>query len=631
LSRVVEIAFAAGLLLAAGVSLYGWGSALRRLSTIPRLSWPVTIALGIAAVVAVGGALNLARIAYAPLLWIVAALGLLFAAMEMKSARPWQAASGLAPDARREAGLAGAFITAVMVFAIATLLPSAIFNYHDDFEKYFAHPVRMLATGTVLGSPLSVLGQGMLGGMAFLHGFVLSAFPFDHLNAVDQVFGLGLLLCLGAAAGWRRLGAVPGALLVAAALASIEPQHVNISALYLGSALMAAAVLLAVEAPGLPSPLALGLLYGGLVALKSSFAPFVPLHLLLLAIAAPEAVRDRLRWAFRAALWSGAALAPWLLVHLPHYLSPATAKSVIVPEGSPDPLHFLSVGQMIWGPAPAYYTLLAALGLATGLLAAWTCRKGGAANERRRPAAAVLACALAGSGSCALLVAMTGPIFPVEASVRYAIPFLLGTVPFAIALSPAALPAPLAAARGWLPAAALLGVTVLFVPSLLGRAQNALRHHSIIAYLTEAGGPRVGTDYYRDALSDSAARRMRSLQALVPAGEPVIVWVIQAYHLDFARNQIFDVDVTGFINRWARTPSEARYVIWEYDGAPVRPLDEYIGHTHNAGRMVRVIFARALGFAQELELETRDARILYRDERFVVFERPPRAGTERVR
>lgn len=48
--------------------------------------------------------------------------------------------------------LAGGLIVLVIAFAILTQLPPGAFNYHDDFQKYLTHPVRVLATGTLFGS-----------------------------------------------------------------------------------------------------------------------------------------------------------------------------------------------------------------------------------------------------------------------------------------------------------------------------------------------------------------------------------------------------------------------------------------------------------------------------------------------
>ena len=85
---------------------------------------------------------------------------------------------------------AAAIVTsAVMLFAIVTQLPPRLFNFQDDLQKYLAHPVRMLATGTMAGSPLSALGSETLGGQAFLHGFILSALPLPYVTASTPFLG----------------------------------------------------------------------------------------------------------------------------------------------------------------------------------------------------------------------------------------------------------------------------------------------------------------------------------------------------------------------------------------------------------------------------------------------------------
>ena len=114
-------------------------------------------------------------------------------------------------DAKQvEVLLAVGLITLVIGFAILTQFPPSAFNYHDDFQKYLAHPVRMLATGTLFGSPLSAIGSETLGGLAFLHAFPLLVAPVEYINGVDAILGLLLLMMLGASAGWGRAGALAG-------------------------------------------------------------------------------------------------------------------------------------------------------------------------------------------------------------------------------------------------------------------------------------------------------------------------------------------------------------------------------------------------------------------------------------
>ena len=237
---LTKFLMAAAALAIGWASLFGWGMLVRRLSRIPEGSAPVTVALGLSAILAVGGVLNLARIAFAPALWLVVGAGLVACAVQiipalsriklssLSQARGW---SGWSEDT-----LAGGFIAVVIGFTVATQLPPQAFNYHDDFQKYFAHPVRMLATGTLFGSPLSALGSETPGGQAFLHAMALAFFPIPFINGADAVFGLLLLMILGADVGRRRLAPLPGALLAPLLIVVVNPQYVNVSALYLAAA-----------------------------------------------------------------------------------------------------------------------------------------------------------------------------------------------------------------------------------------------------------------------------------------------------------------------------------------------------------------------------------------------------------
>jgi hypothetical protein len=87
----------------------------------------------------------------------------------------------------------------------------------------------MLATGTLYGSPLSALGSETLGGQAFIHAFILLIAPIQYINGADTIFGLMLLMCLSAAAGWQRFHVIPGALIAPLLIVSINPQLTSLS------------------------------------------------------------------------------------------------------------------------------------------------------------------------------------------------------------------------------------------------------------------------------------------------------------------------------------------------------------------------------------------------------------------
>src|SRR5262245_34174369 len=69
---IVEFIVSVGILVVAAASLFGWGEQVRRMARMPALAWPTTIGLGLGTVLAIGGLVNVARIAFAMTLWIVA-------------------------------------------------------------------------------------------------------------------------------------------------------------------------------------------------------------------------------------------------------------------------------------------------------------------------------------------------------------------------------------------------------------------------------------------------------------------------------------------------------------------------------------------------------------------------------
>jgi hypothetical protein len=348
---MVRFALAICALLVACAILYGWGMAVRRFARTEGGSRAVTVVLGLAVLLPIGGILNLVRLA-TPAMWLIVGIGLALFILHAKSLRmrwPNQDA------AQVEVLLAVGLIALVTGFAVLTQLPPSAFNYHDDFQKYLAHPVRMLATGMLFGSPLSAIGSETLGGLAFLQAFPLLVAPIEYINGVDAILGFLLLMMLGASAGWGRLAPLPGAALAPLLIAFINPQYVNVSSLFTGAALMAAAVMLLADERERfpPSQVALGLIYGGLVALKPIFVlfPLAHLPLAIWSVARMEkSWRTGLVWSLQVGLCSAAALLPWLLLHAPHYFSMQPQPSdPIPPAATPDALHILSITPLAYG------------------------------------------------------------------------------------------------------------------------------------------------------------------------------------------------------------------------------------------------------------------------------------------
>lgn len=615
-------------LLLQGASALGWGRIARALTRAGPAGPAATAGLGVAALVWLGGWLNLFHLAFAPVLLGVLGAGAAALVWPRRAGRP--DAPPADPRTRAELLLALLLIAAAVGFRLATRFPPLLFNFHDDFEKYLAHPVRMLQTGTLAAGRTSALGAETLGGQAFLQGLWLVALPLPFVDAADSLFGFALLLALAATAGLRRggvgSGAAPAAVLLAAA---VEPQMVNASALYLGAALVATAILLPAAPDGrgdAGSPL-LGLVHAGAIALKTSLAPFAALHALALAalsLSRGRSLRLALRTLVCAAGWILVGLAPWLLLHSSSYLraSAAGSRSPIAPPPVP-PL--LSVRPLIYGGTFAHYTALATL---AGLAAAWAFAFGSRSTHAGEAARARAAAAAGGGAAAVAWIVLVGAVgraaVGAEASVRLAIPILLGAAPLCAALAAerrATLPKGVSLA----PVAAALALAAAFLPALRARAWQALRSGSALAFLRPSQ-LRAYSAYNEAALGLAERERVRKAQQAVPPGEPLLAWIATPFHLDYRRNRIESIEVAGLVTPWAALPADARYALWQprgYSRLTAAQLEERAASPFLYDRELAV---------RQFELERRLSELrargttLYDDGELAVFRLAPGTG-----
>jgi len=616
------------LLLLAAASLFGWGSLTRRLTRTSSGPWPTTIGLGLAAIVVVGGVVNLLRVAYAPVLLIIFIVGLVVFRFHAKSFRPRQPSVWKSRSAVFELSLVALLIATVTLFTILTQVPPRAFNFHDDLEKYFAHPVRMLATGTLYGSPLSALGSETLGGQAFLHGFVLAAFPIQYINAVDALFGLVLLMTLAASAGWRRLAPFPAAILGPIAVVMIPPQSVNVSSLFTGAALVATAVLLVADdrESSVSAPV-LGIVYAALFALKPTLAMFFILHLPLASLTVRERTgswRSAFVWAAKTTLWATLAIAPWILLHLPNYLrSTRSTLGAQLDNSALETQSLFSTAPLVYGQGAtfAHYTAIIAVAalaaLASGITLCF------ARQYKPRPSAfGIIAGAISAiAGYLIFILALGSVLSGYESNLRYTTPLLLGAgvVSTALALG---LPSPIwGRASGTVLALAIVCLSAAFAPSFPSRYRHATNYGNVLAFSATPQMSAFRVAYTKDVLRDGLHSFLDDLQSKVPADEPIIVWISTPFHLDYRRNRIIDAEPAGLTTPWASPPAGVKYYLWEYNGPVVRREGNYRAEETSAiGRLGPTTPAQGLAFATRLSGMTRNATILYEDQQYVLFE-----------
>ncbi|ACB74962.1 hypothetical protein [Opitutus terrae] len=511
------------------------------------------------------------------------------------------------------------------VVVLAWLTPPAVFNVHDDLEKYFEHPVRMLANGTLTPNPLGSLGAETLGGQAWLHALVLVHLPIEFIGSVEP--GSGFLLAL-ALAGFGVPHAGKGVTAAAAGLCllAINPQVVNVSSVFTGAALMmATALVTADERTDARWPAhVLGLLYAALIALKTTHGAFVVLHGAGLFLAGWLLGFRCVKRVFASGLWALLFLSPWLLLHRALYFAPTTDAPPPPPAAATETVSVFSATVNGYGSTLLHYTLLAALVLIAAAVAV-------IAGRRRwmvvsASAGAFVAVGVAAGAGYFLVEWIGGPRwFGSYGASRYATASLLAALPAMLLLGRAMMPE---RARAYWSAGGLVlaGALVIgFWPSLVSRVRDAADLRTSLAYLGQAQPVARGefASYNRAALSDLTRTNLRAIQDFVPTGAPIAAWVSTPFHLDFARNRIFTIDPAGLTMRWARMPAEVEYVLLQYRGLAVRSRPELEGMiTAGASAADRASGFRTLEFMDALQRQAARARILYNDGTYVLMRLP---------
>jgi len=629
---------AIGVVLLLILALYGWGRACAlAFRMAPGTAFAQTTALGLAAVVFLGGLLNLFRLASAWALACLLAGGVILAVWSLRRRLPPPAAASR--QERRatvsvllDHALPAGLMLAILSFTVLTQFPPQAYNCHDDLQKYFAHPVRMLQTGTLFGSPLSAAGSEALGGQAFLQAMLVAWLPLRYINGLDAV--LGLFLCLSQAAaitrGRRDLLAVSAASLLSVYV--INPQYVNVSSLYTGSAVIMALIAFSArpDEPGRgrpgPHPAAMGMLYAALIALKPTFALFVGLHVPAAAAAARlsgDSWRTAGKRAGAVVLFAAVFLCPWVMLHSPHYVAGWQATDdpgIQIEEAAEDEIGLFSTDPLSYGASVLAYTGLMSAVAIGSVVAAWAGARA-ADGGTRRSAYAIAAAGGTGAVAYVILFYLGNELEGRCTSVRLFTPFCIGIAPVVFGYTAVHM----ASSGGFGPPSRAMTLALLlacapllgFLPSLYSRMEQAVRAGFVLPFIPPEDRGRY-LEYNREALSGRARERIAAAQSAVPAGKTVLAWIDAPFHLDFRRNTVIDADTAGLGAPWATMPA-VEYVIWERGAYATRSPMSYLQQAEGPGARSREVAIRTLLFMDRLTAGTNKGQRVYQDGDIAVF------------
>ena len=648
------------------LSCYGWGrTAVRALGVEGVPSVACYAAIGLSIWSFLGGVANLLEIATPATLLTIYAFGLALAVPAVISAVRW---TGTALANGRDAAravfsdrfrfLAFAVVGIVLVFLCATLLPSTGFNPHDDFHAYMVRPARMLATGTMFGNPFDVLGLDTLGAQAFFHGFILLAFPIDHLNGFDTILCFGLSLFLLIDIG-RRFGAGwPYVLFSLLAFVSIHPQLLNIGALYSGSLMILTLVyVLTVLAekflrrqsePVWREVLLLAAPLATLLALKNSFVVFAATFMAVFFVLLVFRQSRRFRPVLVASVTAGSTfllLLPWLLANAPNYilwlqrLRAGTAFPPLPVTGDVnhgfDMTLLLSPQSSRRGGSFLVYLLVVILIVAAGTLGLLLLRK---ASPRQ---AASLLTMVAGSVAVAVSYFALPLLKDPYDAVRYATPLLIALWPVA-GLALVGINEP--ERRANLIGPTIIALQIIILIPFFGVLSDRLGQ--AVEYRTMTSFPIDDTfiDNNKRSVGESGRALVRTVQATTERGATILAWIGAPFHLDFARNKILSLSEWGVTTPWLDFPFDGdersvheylrtrqiRYLIWEYDYWARLDESLFEQYAHFADKFRRSFGQRHLALNRLLPALVESRLKIYDDGHIVVVDlrAPPPAVSQ---
>ncbi len=642
----------------------GWGYVLTRWTTwSEKNNFALMSVVGIGCLIFIGGVLNLLRLAVPLAMDILLLAGLVFFVICYSArVRNWLVARRTAGIADRATapGTALDFLPlAILIIATGfyalTLLPAEAFNISDDFYTYVLRPVRMLQTGTLAGNPYEMLGLDSLGANAFLQGFVLLGFPIQYLLGFDAVFSFALAGLLLVALGRKFNLHWIYPLLAVLTFIVIDPQSVNISAIYISAALIlgiffASCMLLdhmdaADSANQKIAAISLGLLFAGLIGLKVTFVAYSLAYFAVFFAGLLWLAPDRkkvLKLCGLTLLSLLLALLPWLALFADnyaaairlalHHAATAADSNFSVPKGNVAAL--FSSADLFYGGSFLSYGLIVLFLMLIAIFSFVDLRFGGGASPRNRYLLVAAAACLAGTVS----YLFNGLLFNPDLAVRYSCPVLIASFPFVLLAAASALPDSLRLSGlvnlAGLKLAVVAGMPilliVLFWNDFMTRVERAYTQHESISFdLNEQY-----LAYNRYVVSPEARELMRSIQSRTEPGQKIFAWVSMPIDLDFARNEIYTLREPSLLNPWLDLPytgnardmvhylkgQGVRYIMWEYNGYGMPTEDKVRKMLSFPYLVYRKIGQRSLYLRKVLTAMMQGGVFLYYSNNIVLFD-----------
>jgi len=648
------------------LALFGWG---RLFENFFQISWPfsLTISLGMAGWIFLGGILNLLGLAYPLALDSIVLFGLAYSALTFLRSWRLQVFSDyrnlyFSKDYLLRFLPAAIVILIAFIFVAHTISSPKAFNFHDDLEKYLSHPIRMLATGSLAGSAFNALGSETLGGQAFLHGFAAAHWPLGYVNTIDSVFAFVLCLMMLLSVALRTRLPFWFIPLVVTVPIFINPQYVNISSIY------TAIVLILLLFLGLwvqvkeqngtittwPCAAWLGLVYAALVALKTVYLLFVVVHFTILfvgLICLSYSWKNVLLWTTKVTACVIVFISPWVLLYYSNWI--AFLANIIAPHTyvldsgyyryTQKAINLFSLDPLFYDFSStfAHYTLTMIL-VALCSIFLFVYKLPNELKYKMQTLTEFAACVTAPILYFTSIVIIAPRLLGPDEGLRYLCPVIIAAVPSTLIIASTRVSAAIQGnnIKNQLQKYPVvifvifaMGVIGCFSSSLAERAKQAIHYGSLLSFPKRARNPEY-IAYNRYAFSSDAKKEVQTAQQMVPEGALLIAWTPLAFHLDYNRNRIVDIDPAGLANPWLDFPfgkdlsdgvkyfidSGAYYILWHYRSYAVRPVGNLREEAASPYPRAHTIGVRTHQLVEMLYAMTQDSQILGNNGSIVIME-----------
>ena len=578
-----------------GCSMFGWGKIFSFNKTSNYIS--ITIVLGMGLTLFIGGILNNLYLANQSNINIIFFLGLLLFFLDIyKKRNHIKQFSFIKFEKRYFVFLIPIFLLSISV--ISSINPEA-YNYHDDYQKYFIHPVKMLESGSVFGSTLSAIGLQTFGGQSFFQSFFISFLGLKGINIFDSVFSLSICVLLIFELSKKQKKLIFG-LLIACVIILIHPQIVNISSVYSATLLMMISIILTFEffrekneinstSSNISLILGICICFASLIILKSSYAIFPIIYFISLTILLfifKISKKKIILFFFITPLVSLVLFIPWVLFSLELYTEAnLTTNEPLDLTVKVFKFYFpnlLSFEPLFLGGRQLIYTLLPTIGIFLMLLTIFLLKKQKFEFKKNDQIIIFVSSAALITGSTIYFFLMfIGPNFSaIETLTRYSIPFIIATIPVGIFLLYSLILTNYLYIRSIFFIFIIL-ISIILFPQYYERIVQRYKCGSQLSFSLFACSEEY-IEYNNSIFQKAKKISTQKWQEEIPEGKSVMVWINTPFYLNYKRNEIIEINIGGFDNPWAVFPS-AKYMILEYNSFATRSLQDlqYMAKTSN--------------------------------------------------